>query len=101
LKRFLSAKKRPGSVFFVLVSLSLAFFVYNCTILSLSGMPYLAIQHLIRTYLWTLVQNCGLARFSGANLCWALGWVILQFLAHFQLWGDKAGPTQVEAHFYF
>jgi len=86
--------------YFLPVSLSLAFSLYDCTVSELNG-PYLALQHLIRTYLWTLVQNCGLASFSGADLRWALMHRLfcnVQLISNFE--GDKAGPTQNSDSFF-
>jgi len=105
-KRFLSIKRLFSTWKLIFLFRNLYYWPFSKTTalyLSLLGGPYFAQQHLIRTYLWTLVQNCGLARFSGIDLAlgWTLGRVILQFFAHFQRWGDEAGLIQSDEPFSF
>jgi len=104
LKRFLSIKRPFSTWKLIFLFRYLYYWPFSLTTvlyLSLSGVSFLSQQNLIRTYLWTLVQNCGLARFSGVDLAligcglarfsgvdlalkrWTLGGLFCNFFAHF------------------
>jgi len=60
---------------------------------------FLALQHFIRTYLWTLVQNCGLTRFSGAD-CRSVLSIGMGYFAIFNPFPSLKGWSRTDSNYW-